>query len=457
MLERGKSAPDKHTFPFVLKACAYILTETDSLLGGDGYVNNGLIHLYGMFRFSTETVPTDACNPRGIVNKGRQYFETIMPMKPDAVIWRSLLDACCKNGASVELSEEIATRLVERREGNQSFSGAYVLLSMHWLASGTMLFFVTRSFCRHSIVLSSLDRSVITRPFCHHSTVMSSFDRSVVTRPFCRRSRGGSARIALSWLLVIDSSLVVTRRRSFSRSPLERSLAVTRLALYGYSSWIALSQSLGEDRSLAVPWIDLSRSLDSLSCGHSTRSLRHSAQIVLSQSLGSISHGHSTHSLAVTRRRSFSRSRSVRSLAVTQIALLQLLVTQLALLRSLDSLSCGHSTRSLAVTRLALCGYSSWIALSQLLGADRSLAVAWIDLPRSLDSLSRSHSAQIVLSQSLGSLSLAVTRLALLQSLGADRSLAFARIDLSRSLKSLSCSYSSRIVLLLLLVMDRSL
>ncbi|KAH0942871.1 hypothetical protein HID58_002508 [Brassica napus] len=42
---------------------------------------------------------------------------TSMPMKPDAVIWRSLLDACCKNGASVEPSEEIATRLVERRKG----------------------------------------------------------------------------------------------------------------------------------------------------------------------------------------------------------------------------------------------------------------------------------------------------------------------------------------------------
>ncbi|RID79636.1 LOW QUALITY PROTEIN: hypothetical protein BRARA_A02357 [Brassica rapa] len=212
MLERGKSAPDKHTFSFVLKACAYILTETDSL--SDGYVNNGLIHLYGMFRLyslalqlyttpahhldSTWSSPlpttsasattsattscrtsyifidlaqkvfnympdrslvspvlTDACNHRGIVNKGRQYFEmmvrdygiepalqwsitvvsltlwpvqatlpkllrlvTSMPMKPDAVIWRSLLDACCKNGASVEPSEEIATRLVERRKGD---------------------------------------------------------------------------------------------------------------------------------------------------------------------------------------------------------------------------------------------------------------------------------------------------------------------------------------------------
>ncbi|KAF2607282.1 hypothetical protein F2Q68_00044812 [Brassica cretica] len=57
-------------------------------------------------------------------------------------------------------------------------------------------------------------------------------------------------------------------------------------------------------------------------------------------------------SLAVTRRRSFPRSRS------------DLAVTRLALSRSLDSRSRGHSTRSLAVTRLAL---------SQLLGSDCSL------------------------------------------------------------------------------------
>ncbi|KAF2542447.1 hypothetical protein F2Q68_00031489 [Brassica cretica] len=404
MLERGKSAPDKHTFPFVLKACAYILTDTDSLLGCE---------TWAWWRWICEqrAVPTDACNPRGIVNKGRQYFETMvrdngiefalqwsitvvswtlwpvpatlpkllrlvtsMPMKPDAVIWRSLLDACCKNGASVELSEEIATRLVERRECNQSFSGAYVLLSMHRLASGTIhvlvnLIFlvlvglvlvgllkdwaevsgrylesssrqrpvarlagrkqskaepitssrvdepnlfvviisqykqlaptmghgevsskkiklesvlssfdrsvVTRPFCRHSIVLSSLDRSVftrsrsfsrsrlarslaatrsphlaqivlssvVTRSLCRHSIVLSSLDRSVVTRPFCRHS------IVMSSLDRSVVVLAVARHGSLSR---------------GYSSSIALSQSLGEDRSLAVPWSDLSRSLDSL-------------------------------------------------------------------------------------------------------------------------------------------------------------------------------------------------
>ncbi|KAL1196165.1 Pentatricopeptide repeat-containing protein chloroplastic/mitochondrial [Cardamine amara subsp. amara] len=109
-----------------------------------------------------------ACNHRGMVNKGRQYFDMMvrdygiepalehygciidlvaragymteaidivmnMPMKPDTVIWRSLLDACCKKGASVELSEEIARHIIETRVDNQSVngsvSGAYVLLS----------------------------------------------------------------------------------------------------------------------------------------------------------------------------------------------------------------------------------------------------------------------------------------------------------------------------------------
>ncbi|KAF3528687.1 hypothetical protein DY000_02040642 [Brassica cretica] len=119
-------------------------------------------------------------------------------------------------------------------------------------------------------------------------------------------------------------------------------------------------------------------------------------------------------SLVVTRRRSFSHSRSDRSLAIV-------------LSQSLRSISRGHSTRSLAVTRHKSlhCSYSSWIALSQLLGADRSLAVARIDISRSLDSLSYSYSAHITL----------------LRLLGTDRSLAVTRHG------SLSCSYSARIAL----------
>ncbi|WZZ60301.1 hypothetical protein YC2023_060408 [Brassica napus] len=181
-----------------------------------------------------------------------------------------------------------------------------------------------------------------------------------------------------------------------------RSLTVTRLGR---------SQSVGADRSLAVARLDLSLSLDSLSCGHSTRSLwllvmdsslAVTQQIILLQSLGSISHSHSTRSLAVTR--SFCRHSAVtrghsRSLAVTRLAL-----SQSSHSRSLDSLSRsrvtrGHSTRSLAVTRLAL---------SQSL--DRYVVTRW----------------------SLAVNRLAVTRLALLQS------------SHSRSLDSLSCGHSTR-------------
>ncbi|RVW31298.1 Pentatricopeptide repeat-containing protein, chloroplastic/mitochondrial [Vitis vinifera] len=50
-----------------------------------------------------------------------------MPMRPDLVIWRSLLDACCKQNAGVELSEEMASRVLEAEGG--VCSGVYVLLS----------------------------------------------------------------------------------------------------------------------------------------------------------------------------------------------------------------------------------------------------------------------------------------------------------------------------------------
>ncbi|XP_027347271.1 pentatricopeptide repeat-containing protein At1g59720, chloroplastic/mitochondrial [Abrus precatorius] len=103
-----------------------------------------------------------ACNHRGMVEEGLVYFDMMtkeynieprlehygclvdlfaragrieealnlvseMPIKPDAVIWRSLLDGCCKQHASVELSEEMAKQVFES-EGTIC-SGAYVLLS----------------------------------------------------------------------------------------------------------------------------------------------------------------------------------------------------------------------------------------------------------------------------------------------------------------------------------------
>lgn len=103
-----------------------------------------------------------ACNHRGMVSEGRKYFDMMiskykieprlehygclvdllaraghidealnlvsdMPIKPDGVIWRSLLDACCKKNAGVELSEEMASRILESQ--GDDCSGVYVLLS----------------------------------------------------------------------------------------------------------------------------------------------------------------------------------------------------------------------------------------------------------------------------------------------------------------------------------------
>lgn len=103
-----------------------------------------------------------ACSHGGLVNEGRRYFDlmveeykiepqlehygcmvnllsrcgfmdealnliSVMQMKPDVVIWRSLLDGCCKKNASVEVSESLAKRVLES-EGGVS-SGVYVLLS----------------------------------------------------------------------------------------------------------------------------------------------------------------------------------------------------------------------------------------------------------------------------------------------------------------------------------------
>ncbi|KAK6160067.1 hypothetical protein DH2020_003448 [Rehmannia glutinosa] len=103
-----------------------------------------------------------ACNHRGLVEEGRRYFDIMvneykiepvlqhygclidlmarngqinealdivsrMPMKPDDVIWRSLLDASCRQSEFLDLSEKMA-RQIMAGEGRAS-SGDYVLLS----------------------------------------------------------------------------------------------------------------------------------------------------------------------------------------------------------------------------------------------------------------------------------------------------------------------------------------
>ena len=142
---------------------------------------------------------------------------------------------------------------------------------------------------------------------------------------------------------------VGTRRREIRRTifkayelgRIQISLAVTR-----YLAQIVLSQSLRSisrsrsDRSLAVARLALSRLLGT---DRSPAVTQH----------GSLSRGYSSQiALTVIRRRSFSRSRSDLSLAVTRLSV----------------------TRHGSLSR----NYSAWIDLLQLLGLDRSLAVTRI-------------------------------------------------------------------------------
>ncbi|XP_068667002.1 pentatricopeptide repeat-containing protein At1g59720, chloroplastic/mitochondrial-like [Aristolochia californica] len=115
-----------------------------------------------------------ACRPGGLVGAGRRYFDltvseykivpqiehygcvvhllaraglveeaidvvSSMPIRPDVVIWRSLLNACCKRKAGVAISELLAQQILELDGG---FSrGIYVILfrSMPQQTNGMML------------------------------------------------------------------------------------------------------------------------------------------------------------------------------------------------------------------------------------------------------------------------------------------------------------------------------
>ncbi|KAF8677873.1 hypothetical protein HU200_013619 [Digitaria exilis] len=105
-----------------------------------------------------------ACNHGGLVAEGRGYFAAMvseygirpriehygcmvdilaraglieealdvvagMKCRPDSIIWRSLLDACCKRNAGLELSEAMAKLALDVPDDAVSVSGVYVLLS----------------------------------------------------------------------------------------------------------------------------------------------------------------------------------------------------------------------------------------------------------------------------------------------------------------------------------------
>uniref|UniRef100_A0A2N9EBQ4 DYW domain-containing protein n=1 Tax=Fagus sylvatica TaxID=28930 RepID=A0A2N9EBQ4_FAGSY len=167
--------PDGYTMQSVISACAGLgalslgmWTHACALrkCGGDAFddvlVNNCLVDMYCKWlamhgkaeaaleyfvRMRTERFVPDsitfvgvlsACNHRGMLSEGHLLARaglidealnlvSDMPIKPDVVIWRSILDACCKKNAGVELSEEMASQILESEGGD--CSGVYVLLS----------------------------------------------------------------------------------------------------------------------------------------------------------------------------------------------------------------------------------------------------------------------------------------------------------------------------------------
>ncbi|XP_062188058.1 pentatricopeptide repeat-containing protein At1g59720, chloroplastic/mitochondrial [Phragmites australis] len=138
-------------------------------LANHGHVRESL-ELFDLMTQTENVVPNaitfvavlSACNHGGLVDEGRRYFAAMtgeygirpriehygcmvdilaragfieealrvvagMNCRPDSIIWRSLLDACCKKNAGLELSEAMAKLALDVPD--DAVSGVYVLLS----------------------------------------------------------------------------------------------------------------------------------------------------------------------------------------------------------------------------------------------------------------------------------------------------------------------------------------
>lgn len=122
MVSEEKMQPNSITFVGVLSACNH-----------RGLVNEGLGYFDMMItEFNVEPVLQHyGCLIDLLARNGRidEALDMVskMPMKPDDVIWRSLLDASCRQSEGLDLSQEMVKHLIAA-EGSAS-SEAYVLLS----------------------------------------------------------------------------------------------------------------------------------------------------------------------------------------------------------------------------------------------------------------------------------------------------------------------------------------
>ncbi|WCJ21773.1 Tetratricopeptide repeat (TPR)-like superfamily protein [Euphorbia peplus] len=122
MIKTGKILPNSITFIGVLSACNHGCLVAE----GRKYFEMMVVEYKIEPKLEHYGCLVDILARAGLIDEALDLVSS-MPIKPDAVIWRSLLDSCCKKNASVELSEEMARQVIESREGDSS--GAYVLLS----------------------------------------------------------------------------------------------------------------------------------------------------------------------------------------------------------------------------------------------------------------------------------------------------------------------------------------
>nr|CAD1841819.1 unnamed protein product [Ananas comosus var. bracteatus] len=124
----ASARPNAITFVGVLSACNHA-----------GLVDEGLRYLDLMItRFRIEPrlehygCVVDLLARAGRVDAALRVVAA-MPRRPDAVIWRSLLDACAKSGTTtttnLHLTESLAERALQFKDEDPAASGAYVLLS----------------------------------------------------------------------------------------------------------------------------------------------------------------------------------------------------------------------------------------------------------------------------------------------------------------------------------------
>nr|XP_043611392.1 pentatricopeptide repeat-containing protein At1g59720, chloroplastic/mitochondrial isoform X2 [Erigeron canadensis] len=123
MVDEGGIKPNSITFSGVLSACRH-----------SGMVNEGRNYFTIMATsYGIEPVLehygclVDLLARAGLIAEALDTVSN-MPIKPDVVIWRSILDACSKKTMGIEISEEMAKKIMESEEGS-NFSGVYVLLS----------------------------------------------------------------------------------------------------------------------------------------------------------------------------------------------------------------------------------------------------------------------------------------------------------------------------------------